>query len=649
MSPFRWPFLSYPSCTTPCRVHTHGFRAAIFVLKVHHVLKDHPYRKLALSLRRSSTSPASAPSVPSPRGSNHDPSGPRVLGLTASYTYSIGDAKVEASLRSMCAELLVTNTESATPEELRTSGYHAVGAAAEVSLAPTLSASSSSVPLGVVPQAIRKPHDMIGTFFGREGRGKNTAFTRRLMVCVRAMEAAVVAASEHPGFASPLPPLGKLAPREWGAYVHKLAYGDGTNGSGGGVIPTASNPKRGQCSRCGSDAGKLKIRGKASASRAADCNGPPAAPARPMLAELEHWYEAVKTLLVSWEEAEDEAATILDMGGCDIRRKAGGRVGAPPPPRGQFVERRGGVWPEHVREAISAFWAEVPTTFPRYEHLKEVLKEKYALHGGSGSGGEGSFRGIIFVRQRVTTHVLAHVISSDPAVAPMFSPACLYASTSPATASLSVPRGQAQAHIESFREGRVNLLVATVVAEEGMDIPAANCTIRFDAMEHAVSLVQGRGRARQVGSSFVVLRERADRTTADLEAAEQEQLRLVHKFKTAASLAPTAADDKILAAQRSRERGARSSLLSTGAESSSAGTSDPTLGALAAVNLFARRTKVTLEDGWKKAPNGLWVCTLTYESPLRELHATGKAAGKKTAKKLAATKLLEDLLELVPA
>ncbi|CAM9426372.1 unnamed protein product, partial [Laminaria digitata] len=477
-----------------CRLQWQMFGVVVFD-EVHHVLKKHPYHRLALSLRRWSLSPSPSSSSPPPsaQGGRHyppHPSGLRVLGLTASYTYAVEDEQLKASLRSMCSDLLVTNTETATSQELKESGYHAVGASAEVVLG-SVGAPTPPLPRGVVPVADRKQHEMGPTFFNRLKEGHSTAFTHRLMTCIRAMEKAV-SSSELPSFTSPLPPDMTLAPREWGAHAHKLALGGGSKTSAstdGYEAPSA--------------------RGQPTYLDAVPC---------PMLAELEYWYEAAKTLVVTWEEAEDEAATILDMGGCRGRPSSASQLGQ--------------TWPGSVRQAISAFWADVPDRFLRYEHFKRVLMKKYAQHGGGGDGGGRSgFRGVVFVKKRVTTHVLAHVISIDPVLAPLFSTACLHASSSPATASLSVTKSAAQAHVKAFRDGRVNLLLATDVGEEGMDIPAANCTLRFDAMEHAVSLVQGRGRARQAGSSFVVLRERADRTTADLEATEQRQLRLVQNFK----------------------------------------------------------------------------------------------------------------------
>ncbi|CAN0503540.1 unnamed protein product [Ectocarpus sp. 8 AP-2014] len=439
-----------------------------------------------------------------------------------------------------------------------------------------------------------------------------------------------------------MPPSGNLAPREWGAYAHKLALKAGGGGGakipetaagcgigGGGNFPGNSVTKR--CTRCGIDA---------------NAGQPQRSSARPtlhlLLAELEHWYEAVKTMVVSWEEREDDAATILDMFGC---------TGSP-----SHRAASEAVWPGDVRQKISAFWEAVPGSFPRYEKLKNVLLDKYDHHGGDGSssssggggggGGKKGFRGIVFVVQRVTTHVLAHAIATDPRLAPRFSAACLYASSSAATASLSVTKAQAQASIEAFRSGSVNLLLATVVAEEGMDIPKANCVVRYDAMVHAVSMVQGRGRAREEDSSFVVLSERPDRTTADLEAVERQQQRLVRGFRppAAGSAAAAAGDAALVAAQRARERGAREALLGAAAAQGGGGG-----GALSAINFFAQKTKAALEDGWSKGAGGQWVCTLSYESPLRELHATGAAPGKKAAKKLAAAKLLAGLREAVAA
>jgi endoribonuclease Dicer len=58
----------------------------------------------------------------------------------------------------------------------------------------------------------------------------------------------------------------------------------------------------------------------------------------------------------------------------------------------------------------------------------------------------------------------------------------------------------------SFRKGEANVLLATSVAEEGLDIPACNVVIRFDVIYHVIGLIQSRGRARNDNSSFILVR-----------------------------------------------------------------------------------------------------------------------------------------------
>ena len=89
--------------------------------EVHHVLKDHPYRKLALSLRKIDEKEA-----------------PRVGGLTASLTYAVTETGVNKNFDDICQELRVTNMETVEPGELVASGYHSKSADADVAapLAP---------------------------------------------------------------------------------------------------------------------------------------------------------------------------------------------------------------------------------------------------------------------------------------------------------------------------------------------------------------------------------------------------------------------------------------------------------------------------------------------------------------------------------
>lgn len=483
--------------------------------EVHHVLKDHPYRKLAQSLRQSGTSAV-------------------CLGLTASLSYAVGDAKVKKSVTALCAELNVSHLADAEKEELQRDGYHPPDQAPDVRVG-----GCTPDPVGTLPAADRKPHLMIHMFWCRIDGKKATPFSQSLVHLIGLLEGAVKQA--HPTFTSPLRKPGGV--KLWGEFAHRHMSAE-------------------------------------------------------LIGHLEPWYEALRILVVSWEEAEDAATMMLRMS--------------------RALEAS---WPASTMKEINAFAASLPKTFPQFEKLKCALAEHVASRGES-------FRGIVFVQQRVTTHILYHVIASDPDLSAKLNPVCLYSTSAPATPSLAISKRQAEDYLAKFAAGSSNLLIATVVAEEGMDIPAANVVVRYDVMHHATSLVQSRGRGRQAGSDFIVLNERCDRTVQDLLEAEQQQAETIRNYTppSANSLDNTAAT----AAQKSRERGANH-LLAKDVEGSNS---------LAVLNEYCRKTKVSLCEDFSKDEFS-WCCVLTYTSMLRTKIATGKAISKKSAKKESAKELLK--------
>ena len=56
--------------------------------------------------------------------------------------------------------------------------------------------------------------------------------------------------------------------------------------------------------------------------------------------------------------------------------------------------------------------------------------------------------------------------------------------------------------------GQLNLLIATKVGEEGLDIQTCCLVIRFDLPETVSSFIQSRGRARMPQSKYVFLVDR---------------------------------------------------------------------------------------------------------------------------------------------
>ncbi|KAG9318230.1 hypothetical protein JVU11DRAFT_311 [Chiua virens] len=151
---------------------------------------------------------------------------------------------------------------------------------------------------------------------------------------------------------------------------------------------------------------------------------------------------------------------------------------------------------------------------PKVKALTEVL---LAYH-------TPTFHGIVFVEQRQVAACLAKVLSKIPELRGRIRCAELvghgggHGSRSKGGSNSNLASGvnvkgmglaRQQDTVRSFRksyeEGGLNLLVATSVAEEGLDFPACDLVIRFDPLHHMVGYVQSRGRARTKTSTFVIM------------------------------------------------------------------------------------------------------------------------------------------------
>ncbi|KAF8191429.1 hypothetical protein K438DRAFT_1675400 [Mycena galopus ATCC 62051] len=121
-----------------------------------------------------------------------------------------------------------------------------------------------------------------------------------------------------------------------------------------------------------------------------------------------------------------------------------------------------------------------------------------------------AFQCIIFVEQRQVAVCLAKVLPCIPVLRDLVRCAELVGQGD-STDGVSRNLGPtAQNTLQLFREGRINLIIATAVAEEGLDLPACDLVIRFDPLHHMIGYVQSRGRARSKASTFVIMVEEND-------------------------------------------------------------------------------------------------------------------------------------------
>jgi len=122
-----------------------------------------------------------------------------------------------------------------------------------------------------------------------------------------------------------------------------------------------------------------------------------------------------------------------------------------------------------------------PTPHPKLSILKRILSDWASL--------KPEFRSIVFVSLRDTANLIHRELSELEGI----SPAKFHGQT-----SRSGERGMTQAEqrrvLKDFSSGVYNVLVATSVAEEGLDIPDVDLVIFYDPVPSAIRHVQRKGR-----------------------------------------------------------------------------------------------------------------------------------------------------------
>ena len=114
-------------------------------------------------------------------------------------------------------------------------------------------------------------------------------------------------------------------------------------------------------------------------------------------------------------------------------------------------------------------------------------------------------RCIVFVRKRFTARLLAELFGR---IGTKHMRLAVLIGTGQAEAGdLKVTIRQQMLTLMKFRKGELNLLFATSIAEEGLDIPDCNVIVRFDLYVTLIQYIQSRGRARHKRSRYIHMLE----------------------------------------------------------------------------------------------------------------------------------------------
>ncbi|GBM53432.1 Endoribonuclease Dcr-1 [Araneus ventricosus] len=147
--------------------------------------------------------------------------------------------------------------------------------------------------------------------------------------------------------------------------------------------------------------------------------------------------------------------------------------------------------------------------------------------------------GLIFVQQRIAAYLLSEWLAAIKDNLPEFnflSPSYIIGHGKNMSGMKSILMGfQKQEEVlQKFRTKAYNLVVATSVVEEGMDIPKCNVVIRFDPPENFRAYIQSKGRARVNDSSYILMVKSTNKAAfedalADYKTVEELLLIKCHK------------------------------------------------------------------------------------------------------------------------
>ena len=176
-----------------------------------------------------------------------------------------------------------------------------------------------------------------------------------------------------------------------------------------------------------------------------------------------------------------------------------------------------------LKESLHQLLTKLKKLAPIENPLLNAAKEKFT----DAFSNNPSSRGILFVRTKKHALSICKWIENLPeAQHYSIKPRVITGHTRETGSGMT--QAEQNEVMTSFRESGCNLLVATSVAEEGLDVPACNLVIRFQHVSNEIAKTQTQGRARAVESEgFTILASNSKKKLQELK--NDELLRLVEE------------------------------------------------------------------------------------------------------------------------
>lgn len=162
----------------------------------------------------------------------------------------------------------------------------------------------------------------------------------------------------------------------------------------------------------------------------------------------------------------------------------------------------------------------IPDLSSKVLRLLELLDDAYQVVTDT--------RCIIFVERRATARLLLEVIKYHGSM--HIKPGLLIGTRQGESGDQKISIREQISILRKFKAGELNVLFATSVAEEGLDIPLCNLVIRFDLYKTMIQYMQSRGRARHKESKYIHMLEENNMNHILALKDVQQQERVMRAF-----------------------------------------------------------------------------------------------------------------------
>ncbi|KAM9305680.1 interferon-induced helicase C domain-containing protein 1 [Gastrophryne carolinensis] len=168
----------------------------------------------------------------------------------------------------------------------------------------------------------------------------------------------------------------------------------------------------------------------------------------------------------------------------------------------------------------------------RSELMKEFCKNEKA-------------RGIVFTKTRQSAVALCQWIKDNEKFREVGIHADYLIGAGSNSDFASMTQNEQKKVINKFSTGERNLLIATSVAEEGLDIPECNIVIIYGRITNEIAMVQARGRARAENSKLVLLASRSSGAAEHDSVNEHKEEMMYKAIQKVQTMSPKDFKEKI--------------------------------------------------------------------------------------------------------